>query len=511
MKLTNWQLHEPILLAFEDAWATGQVPQVDAFLHPTAEEPHLELLAELVMIDFEHRCQRSMATNLDEYLSRFPNLKSDPEILNELIQHEFRLRRKFGSYPTQAEIDSRFGADSTARQIWHRMSDSNGQQANAAAQLPSGTRINSYVIENVVGTGAFATVYSATDSRLNRKVAIKLLTQSSDLRPELRQRLQREAQAVASISHPNIVPVFESGMFGDHAYIVTRLVHGETLAQHLRNHTLTARQSVELVCQLAAALSEMHRLGVIHRDIKPANIMLENGIPQLLDFGLAAMTDASQQLTHDGDIVGTPAFMPPEQADGRAGHSDARSDIYSLGAVLYRLVCGCLPFEGNTSEVISRVLHQEARISTATTQQIGKDLHTIILKCLQKNPADRYQTANDLDQDLRRYLNGTPIHARPIGLMTQLGKWCRRRPALATMSAIAFIAVCVLVAVSGRVGHILQQRDSAQQTTLQTQQQLAASAAEAGLLALQRGQVEMRLSAFNRVSGRGTENVFLSC
>lgn len=490
MKLDNWQNHEPILLAFEAAWEAEGEPNPDTFANQSDDAGKLQLLAELVMIDFEHRSRRSIAVSLDHYFKLNPELKDDPEILEELVRHEFRLRRKFGTYPTAAEIDSRFGDGSTAKEIWYRIAESEDASGLQVGQIPTGTIVGSYVIDGVIGVGAFATVYSAVDSRLNRRVAIKILMQSSDTRPEIRLRMQREAKAIASINHPCIVPIYENGSYRSHDYIVTRYVDGMTLEQELRKTEFAVAEAVQLVCQLASALVAVHALGVVHRDIKPANIMLEDGTPQLVDFGLAALDNASHLLTYEGDVVGTPAYMPPEQADGKAMEADGRSDIYSLGATLYRLICGVVPFEGTTPEVIGKVLRTEPTLPKATVQRIGKDLQTIILKCLQKDREDRYLTAADLEADLNRYRAGKPIHARSISLITRVRKWVKRRPAVACMTMTAIAAVGFLLYQNGQLDRVASERDTAQQSSQATRIELQASATDAGLLALQQGQID---------------------
>ncbi|MEP3481650.1 MAG: serine/threonine-protein kinase [Fuerstiella sp.] len=508
MKLDHWQQHEPILLAFEAAWEAGTEPNPCSFAQQADDAGRTQLLAELVMIDFEHRSRRTIAVSLDDYLNQHPELKLDQQILQELVQHEFRLRHKLGTFPTAAEIDSRFKDDSTAKDIWHRISESNNVPKLQVAHIPSGTMIGSYVISKVIGTGAFATVYLAVDSALNRQVAIKIMMQSSDTRPEIRLRMQREAKAIASVNHPCIVPIYENGSYLDHDYIVTRFVDGITLERQLRKTELTTVAAVELIQQLASALETVHDLGVIHRDIKPANIMLENQTAQLVDFGLAALDNASQLLTHEGDIVGTPAYMPPEQASGHAIKADGRSDIYSLGATLYRLVCGRLPFEGTTSEVISKVLKVRPTIAPDVCLRIGKDLTTIILKCLEKAPSDRYQTAALLAADLTRFQAGQPIHARPIGRLQKAAQWVRTRPAVTILAGAAVVSIGFLMHQHGQLREVVVQRDSAQRSDRATKLQLQHSTTEAGILALQRGQIDTAITYLQQSLNSDSESRF---
>lgn len=506
MKLDNWQDDEPILLAFEEAWANDEAPEPHVFAKQMRTSVDLELLSELVMIDFEHRHHRNMSPSLEEYFAKSPQLQAVPSVVEDLVRHEFSLRRRSGQFPTEAEIDSRFGEQSTVKDIWQQVVEKDQAAASLVTQIPPGTLLGSYVVEKGIGIGAFATVYAATDTRLNRKVAMKLLLQSSDAHPESRLRMQREAKAIASVSHPCIVPIFETGTYRSHDYIVTRFVDGSTLAQHLIERSLAVSESVELVRQLASALQTAHQVGVVHRDIKPANVMLEDGVPQLLDFGLAALEGSSQLLTREGDLVGTPAYMPPEQADGHALRADGRSDIYSLGATLYRLVSGSLPFSGTTTEVISKVLHTEARFPPESVHAIDKDVQVIVLKCLQKDPADRYQTAGELEADLRRFLNGEPIHARPLSSMARFHRWIRRRPAVIAMGGIVLAAVCASLYLRGQLGQAVSRLDNAQQSNQFTERQLRDSALEAGLLALQRGQTSDAILYFEQSLKHGVED-----
>ncbi len=497
MKDGNWRQIESILMAFEAAWQTETPPDIDDFLEGGVLERQRSLLAELVMIDFEHRWRRD-AENVDDYFVRFPELLNDRELRDEVLSQEFRLRTSIGKSPSEAELERRFAGDSKVVELCRQI-DAH-PIVPISSLLTPGAMIGPYRINKCIGQGAFATVFSAVDTELQRDVALKFLN-SSDVRSASRMRLRREAQAVATLTHPNIVPVFGAGNFRGHDYVVSRLVAGITLDQWLKGYSPEVATSVEIAIQLASALSEAHRAGIVHRDIKPANVMIEDDVPRLLDFGLAHLIDTSQDLTHEGDVVGTPAFMPPEQADGRGWQADPRSDLYSLGSMLYLMVFRRLPFEGTTSEVISQILRRDA--SVPHDSPVSRDLQTIILKCLEKDPSLRYQSADELRHDLQSFMDGKPIIARPIGVAGRLMKWTRRHPAM----AILLVGVVMLTAFGGgaatQLRSVTMQRDRAQQAEQETQALLAASAADAGRLAMQRGKFDAAINHFEQALDRG--------
>ena len=500
MKQDHWRQHEPILLAFESAWQKPSPPNLHDFAQQDAIDDPTALLAELVMIDFEHRWRRDAISNLDSYFTEFPELREDRLVRDELLRHEFLLRKSAGKPPHGEELLQRFGGDSSVADLCAGVDSE--LVPSLDQRLNPGTLVGTYRIVRKIGQGAFASVYLAIDTRLQREVALKFLV-GNDIRSSSRIRLRREAQAVAALKHPNIVPVFEAGNFRGHDYVATRYIQGTTLDQQLSKTKLPIKQAVQIVIQLCSALGHAHAAGVVHRDIKPANVMLDEGLPLLLDFGLAQLRDSSQQLTHEGDLVGTPAYMPPEQADGRGWQADPRSDIYSLGALLYRTLFHRLPFEGTTAEVISQIIHREPNVPRNANSHVDRDLQTIVLKCLQKDPAHRYQTAAAFADDLQRYVDGKPIRARPIGWTGRLIKWSRRRPAI----ALLLLGVMTLLAFSGGIAtqlrKVTNERDRAQEARTESQELLAKSAVDAGRLAMQRGKLVPAIDHFQQALERG--------
>jgi serine/threonine protein kinase len=302
-----------------------------------------------------------------------------------------------------------------------------------------------------LGRGAFGTVYRAYDPVLDREVALKVPHAEALDRPEAKARFLREPKAAAQLRHPHIVPIYDAGIDGDRLYIASAYIDGQTLEAAIDAERPDFRQAAVIVHDLADALYYAHLLGVIHRDVKPANIMIDDrGEALLMDFGLARLDRGEEKLTQDGTLMGTPAYMPPEQVDGRLGEVGPAGDQYSLGVVLYELLCGETPFSGPPSVVLFNVVQHEPPPPRSKNPTVPKDLETICLKAMSKQPSQRYADCQELTEDLRRWLADEPIHARQLGSVERIRRWARRNPFLSVLSlAVILLAILSTVVAAG--------------------------------------------------------------
>ena len=301
-----------------------------------------------------------------------------------------------------------------------------------------------------LGQGAFGSVWKARDTELDRTVAIKI-PRREQVSGDDAEKFLREARAAAQVRHSNIVSVHEVGREDGQIYIASDFIEGASLDQWIEAHPPTVSETVELCAKIATALHHAHEAGVVHRDLKPQNILMDmSGEPHVTDFGLAKRDAGEVTMTVEGVVLGTPAYMPPEQARGEAHKADRRSDVYSLGVILYRLLTGELPFRGRSQMLIVQILKEEPPSPRKLDGRLPRDVETICLKCLEKDPARRYQTSAELAADLKRWLTGHPIIARRVGRMERGWRWCKRNPTIARLSAVVMLALLAGIVISTR-------------------------------------------------------------
>ncbi|HEV3343222.1 MAG TPA: protein kinase [Pirellulales bacterium] len=347
-------------------------------------------------------------------------------------------------------------------------------------------QVQGYEVEEPLGRGGMGVVFRARHLRLDRLVALKMLLVGACATPDERARFHREAEAVARLKHPNIVQVYDVGDSDGQPYFTMELLDGGSLAQELSGTPQPARQVAALVATLAEAVHAAHQGGIVHRDLKPANILLTaDGTPKVADFGLARHFEG-EAVTMTGARIGTPSYMAPEQVVAKAGTIGPAADIYGLGALLYEMLTGRPPFRGETAaETQRQVISDEPVPPSRLSTKVPRDLETICLKCLSKEPKRRYASAAALADDLRRFGEGRPLLARPVGRAERTWRWCRRNP---TLAALLFMALALVgLAVGGGFWVERQQADRRTQTArLEGRQSEAAEAVLEQAAALQK-------------------------
>jgi tRNA A-37 threonylcarbamoyl transferase component Bud32 len=319
--------------------------------------------------------------------------------------------------------------------------------------LPRGADVTfgDYELIEEIARGGMGVVYKARQRSINRHVAIKTILAAQFSGKQAVQRFRAEAAAAGLLSHPNIVAIHEAGLLEGQPYFSMDYVEGKNLAQLVGAQPLPPKKAARYVNLVAEAIHYAHNQGILHRDLKPSNVLIDSATdqPRVTDFGLAKRLDNDSSLTLSGQVLGSPHFMPPEQASPVRGKVGRQSDVFGLGALLYYLLTARAPFQGETLESTLRlVLSTEPLAPHLLNPNIPLDLETICLKCLEKDPPKRYATAQALADDLRRFLNNEPISARPLGPAGKMCRWSQRNPALATAYSLLILFLGVILIAS---------------------------------------------------------------
>ncbi len=409
--------------------------------------------------------------SVESILEQNPALQKTPDAILDLIYSEVLLREGLGEVPSESEYLLRFPqvADGIRRQFQvHRALTADitdeavrgtgeyqatideairsAPPARRSADLPAEhlPNIVGFDIMGIAGRGGNGAVYRAMDTALKRIVAVKQLDKSWSSDSLRSRQLLREAEAAAALVHPNIVQVFQIGELAGSPFLVMEFVDGGSLAERLKLGQVTVNEAVDLCCQIADAVHYAHTQNIIHRDLKPGNILLDSRQQaRVCDFGLARRLGTEETMHVTGDVVGTPAYMPPEQARGE--HVDARADVYALGAILYEMLCGRPPFQAATPwEILHQVLTGDIIPLRHFNSRLPEDLITICEHCLEKDRSFRYSSAEEVLQELDRFRNGLPIMARPPGSLIRLTKWVRRNRLITAVLTVVVASLAMV-------------------------------------------------------------------
>ncbi len=397
---------------------------------------------------------------LEDLLDRWEEMREDggqptpeefcrdcPEMLEE-FRRRLRLLARIDDF-----LQDRTGLLSTVRPGRGERQTS-GDNATGGSSLSGDEAslpvVPGYEVQGVLGRGGMGVVFKARQVGLDRLVALKMIRAGEQADRAEVARFQAEAQAVARLRHPNIVAIHEVGQAGGQPFFSLELVEGGSLEQRLAGAALPPAQAARLVQTLARAVQAAHEAGIVHRDLKPSNVLLAaDGTPKIADFGLAKFLGSDSGRTHTGAILGTPSYMAPEQGqgEGRGEGVGPAADVWALGAILYECLTGRPPFRGpSVLETLEQVRTQEPVPPSRLQSRTPRDLETITLTCLHKEPGRRYGSGRELAEDLGRFLAGEPIRARPVGTLERLRKWARRKPALASLLGISGLLLIALIA-----------------------------------------------------------------
>jgi predicted Ser/Thr protein kinase len=426
---------------FEDAWQQGPAPNLDSFL-PDDEARHLPALIRLVHVDLEYRLKAGEAMRVETYLRRYPQLARDPSTVPSLALVEYTLRRRREGRLTideythrfpafRVEILARLGMEAPSKETVTKAAFEPTQvvRAEATGLSPSNRtaqgpwpHVEGYEILGELGRGGMGVVYKARQLSVGRFVALKMILLDEDTQAAERGRFRREAESLARLQHPNIVRIYTTGEYDGQPFLVMELIEGPRLKGLFNGGPWPVREAARLLETLARAVHVAHQHGIVHRDLTPANVLLDGDcVAKITDFGLVKDLEADSMVTPSGAVLGTPAYMAPEQAEGKPAEAGPATDVYGLGALLYDLLTGRPPFQSTTAlDTILQVISTKPVPPSRRQGQIPPDLENICLACLEKKPARRYASAEALADDLRRFLAGERPALRPGGLRCRL-------------------------------------------------------------------------------------------
>lgn len=465
---------------FSANWSQGSEPRIEDFLQQVDEEQRGALLKQLLAAEIESRRRKHAQPQVSHYLARFPDLADivrdvfarnslaneanaqevatllpESKVVRPSANHEVSSARvdtdRVDPFeeptiaPGESPVDEATLPPGRGVEL-DTLTQFGGQGITIESSAQSGMSLGEYEILGEIARGGMGVVYRARQRRLNRVVALKMILAGQFAGEEDVQRFHAEAEAAANLNHPGIVPIYDVGEYDGQHFFSMGFVDGQSLSEMIADGPLAPRQAAEYAKGIADAIAFAHDHGVIHRDLKPANVLIDaSGQPKVTDFGLAKKLKEDSGLTATGQVLGTPNYMPPEQASGKLHEITETSDVYSLGAILYCLLTGRPPFQAATPmETLIQVLEREPPAPRVLNPQTPRDLETIALKCLDKDAKRRYGSAHELRAELDRFLNDEPIHAHPIGNVERAWRWCKRKPVFAGLIGTALLLLLTL-------------------------------------------------------------------